>query len=178
MAALEKPFLAAVSGVKNSGKTTFLEKLVKALTGRGLRVAVLKHDGHEFAADREGTDTYRMQQAGAFGTCIFSGSKWQAVKQEQGVSLKTLTELFPEADLILVEGMKDSDLPKFELVRKGVSKESVCKKESLLGLVTDTELQIPGVPRLGFEEIERCAELLVRETGKNAERKEQTGGTT
>ena len=59
----EKPFAAAVSGVKNSGKTTFLEKLVKELTQRGYRVAVLKHDGHEFQADREGTDTYRMQQA-------------------------------------------------------------------------------------------------------------------
>ena len=48
----EKPFVAAVSGVKNSGKTTFLEKLVAELTKRGYRVAVIKHDGHEFQIGR------------------------------------------------------------------------------------------------------------------------------
>ena len=56
-----KPFIAAVSGVKNSGKTTFMEKLISELAGQGYRVAVIKHDGHEFQADREGTDTYRMR---------------------------------------------------------------------------------------------------------------------
>ena len=56
---------------KISGKTTFMEKLISELAGQGYRVAVIKHDGHEFQADREGTDTYRMRQAGAYGTCIF-----------------------------------------------------------------------------------------------------------
>ena len=32
MDAVKKPYVAAVSGVKNSGKTTFLEKLVRELT--------------------------------------------------------------------------------------------------------------------------------------------------
>ena len=41
-----KPFVAAISGIKNSGKTTFLEHLVPVLRARGLRVAVIKHDGH------------------------------------------------------------------------------------------------------------------------------------
>ena len=40
-----KPFVAAISGIKNSGKTTFLEHLVPVLRARGLRVAVIKHDG-------------------------------------------------------------------------------------------------------------------------------------
>ena len=43
-----KPFVAAISGIKNSGKTTFLEHLVPVLRARGLRVAVIKHDGHDF----------------------------------------------------------------------------------------------------------------------------------
>ena len=40
--------IAAVSGVKNSGKTTLMEKLIRVLTGRGLQVAAVKHDGHDF----------------------------------------------------------------------------------------------------------------------------------
>ena len=98
-----KPFIAAVSGVKNSGKTTFMEKLISELAGQGYRVAVIKHDGHEFQADREGTDTYRMRQAGAYGTCIFSSGQWQVVKQQQDVRAEELAEFFPEADIILLE---------------------------------------------------------------------------
>ena len=58
-----KPFVAAISGIKNSGKTTFLEHLVPVLRARGLRVAVIKHDGHDFTPDVPGTDSFRMRQA-------------------------------------------------------------------------------------------------------------------
>lgn len=157
----EKPFVAAVSGVKNSGKTTFLEKLVKELTQRGYRVAVLKHDGHEFQADREGTDTYRMQQAGAYGTCIFSKGQWQMVKKQPDVDVKNLMEFFPEADFILLEGMKSSSFPKFELVRQGISYRSVCDPGTLLAIVTDTGLRLPEIPVLNLNEIGKAADILI-----------------
>ncbi|EEG54759.1 bifunctional molybdopterin-guanine dinucleotide biosynthesis protein MobA/MobB family protein [[Clostridium] asparagiforme DSM 15981] len=60
-----RPPVLAVSGTKNTGKTTLLERLVVSLTSRGLRVAVVKHDGHDFEADVPGTDSRRMQEAGA-----------------------------------------------------------------------------------------------------------------
>ena len=47
--------IAAISGVKNSGKTTLMEKLIRVLTGRGLQVAAVKHDGHDFTPDVPGT---------------------------------------------------------------------------------------------------------------------------
>ena len=53
---------AAYSGV---GKTTLIEKLVRRLKEKGLRVAVVKHDGHAFSMDREGKDTWRYTRAGA-----------------------------------------------------------------------------------------------------------------
>lgn len=46
MDAVKKQVIAAVSGVKNSGKTTFLEHLVRELSARDYRTAVIKHDGH------------------------------------------------------------------------------------------------------------------------------------
>ena len=138
-----KPFIAAVSGVKNSGKTTFMEKLISELAGQGYRVAVIKHDGHEFQADREGTDTYRMRQAGAYGTCIFSSGQWQVVKQQQDVRAEELAEFFPEADIILLEGMKDSDYPKFELVRGEVSHKSV--EDSSAFAYENAEAVISGI---------------------------------
>lgn len=61
----------AISGVKNSGKTTLITRLLPILSGQGLLVATIKHDGHDFNADVPGTDTYRHFHAGAYGTAIF-----------------------------------------------------------------------------------------------------------
>ena len=162
---MKKPMIAAVSGVKNSGKTTLLTKLIPALNARGLRTAVVKHDGHSFDADREGRDTCRLFEAGAFGTAIFDGEKFQVVKRS-AVTAEELIAFFPEADLILLEGFKESPLPKVEIVRKGNSERPVCDPETLLALVTDTEARIPGVPVFGLEEIEKLADLLVEEMEK------------
>lgn len=171
MDAVKKPFIAAVSGIKNSGKTTFLEKLVKELTERNYKVAVIKHDGHEFQPDREGTDTYRMQHAGAYGTCIFSRGQWQMLKKEPDMDVERLAQFFPEADFILVEGMKNSLYPKFEMIRGSVSKESVCIPETILALVTDTEQKLPGISVLGLDEIKKAADILE----KLAETNKKTG---
>ena len=52
---------AAYSG---TGKTTLIEKLVRELKNRGLRLAVIKHDGHKFEIDHEGKDSWRFAKAG------------------------------------------------------------------------------------------------------------------
>ena len=157
-----KQNIIAVSGVKNSGKTTLLTKLIPALQRRGVSCAVIKHDGHGFAADREGTDTCRMLAAGATGTAIFDGEKFQAVKYA-AVSEADLFALYPEADLILLEGFKWTAYPKIELVRSGVSEQPVCDPDTLLALVTDTAARIPGIPSYAFEAIEDLADLIERE---------------
>lgn len=54
--------------VVNAGKTTLITRLLPVLTDYGLKVATVKHDGHEFEGDVPGTDTYRHMKAGAFGT--------------------------------------------------------------------------------------------------------------
>ena len=41
-----------------------LEKLIPVLNRRGFQCAVIKHDGHGFAPEREGTDTHRLLSAG------------------------------------------------------------------------------------------------------------------
>ncbi len=151
-----KQKILAVSGVKNSGKTTLLEKLIPALTARGIRAAVVKHDGHGFAADREGTDTCHLLAAGAMGAAIFDGEKFQAVKYA-AVTESDLIALYPEADLILLEGFKWTDYPKIELVRKGNSEAPVCAAETLIALVTDTAARVPGVPTFDYSDVDALA---------------------
>ena len=51
--------ILAVCGIKNSGKTTLLTKITAQLSSEGMKIAVIKHDGHSFQPDRPGTDSFR-----------------------------------------------------------------------------------------------------------------------
>lgn len=164
----KKQFILAVSGVKNSGKTTLITKLLPELKKRGLQVAVIKHDGHDFEADVPGTDSWKYAQAGADGTCVFSAKKYMVVKYAPAPSVEELVGAFPEVDVILLEGFKYSEYPKIEVIRKGNSSESVCDPKNLLGIVTDltkAELDVNGemldIPLLGLEETERLTDYLL-----------------
>lgn len=107
------PFVFAISGYKNSGKTTLVTRLIPELTKRGYKVAVIKHDGHDFESDVPGTDSYRHQKAGAYGTAVFSQNRFLVTKACQGITERELFAAFPEADIILIEGLKNSSYPKY-----------------------------------------------------------------
>lgn len=160
-----KQTVIAISGVKNSGKTTLIEQMLPYLKAAGLTVAVIKHDGHGFEAERPGTDTYRHLAAGAAATAVFDGEKVQIVRRVQ-TNVEELIGLFPDADLILLEGMKHSDYPKLEVVRKGVSKTAVSDPETLLAIVSD--LPFEGLPRIPLGDAKEAARriLAYREQGE------------
>lgn len=158
----KQPFLFAVSGVKNSGKTTLITKLIPILTEYGLRVATIKHDGHEFCADVPGTDTYAHLQAGAYGTAVFSDGKYMVVKQAQ-VTEQELARMFPEADLILLEGFKDSDWPKVELVRKGNSERCVCRRETVAVLSDFVPEGCDPAAVMDLNDVKQAADLILDE---------------
>lgn len=107
------PVLFGIVGEKNSGKTTLMEALIRILTGRGFKVASIKHDGHDFEADREGSDSWKHYQAGAYASAVFSSGKYQLVKNQRNTKLEELTAFFTEADVILIEGMKGAAHEKY-----------------------------------------------------------------
>lgn len=152
--------IVAVSGVKNSGKTTLITKLIPEFKRRGLTVATIKHDGHEFEGDVEGTDTYKHSKAGAYGTAIFSNGQYVIRKQQQ-VTEHDLIPMFDEVDVILLEGFKNSTHPKVEVVRKGNSETAICNREGLLAIVTDTDCQVPGVPNIALNDVEKVADSII-----------------
>lgn len=131
---LTHPKILAISGFKNSGKTTLITKIIPRLAELGLKVATIKHDGHDFEADREETDTYKHMEAGAVGSAIFSDNKYMIVNRKSIDETYLFTE-FNCADLILIEGMKDSLYPKIELLRG--DKQPIC--ENVLAIVSDME---------------------------------------
>ena len=119
-----KQFILAVSGVKNSGKTTLITKILPFLKAKGLNVAVIKHDGHDFEADVPETDSWNFAKAGADGTLVFSKTKYMMIHYDTVLPEEDLLASFPRADIILLEGFKYSNYSKIELIRKGNSAKS------------------------------------------------------
>lgn len=150
----------AVSGRKDAGKTWLLEKLVGVLSGAGVRTAVIKHDGHEFEADVPDTDSFRMKKAGAYGTVVYSDSRFSLVKDQPGMEAEDFFAFFPEADLILLEGQKYSSFPKIEVLRAAVSSEPVCDPRTVLAYVSDVPLKQGKV--FPFDSIDEISEVIIR----------------
>ncbi len=160
------PAILAVSGSKNTGKTALAEALVRALSERGVKTAVIKHDGHDFIPDVPGTDSYRMKAAGAFGTAVYSKHRFCLVKEETKQA-EDFFDCFLEADLILLEGQKDSSYPKLETMRGVISTEPVCRPETVLAYVTDFDrAKLWGgreeAPVYSFQDMDHILELVVK----------------
>ena len=157
----DKPLIIAISGVKNSGKTTMIEKLIPKLINKGIKVATIKHDGHDFECDIDGTDTFRHKKAGAYGTAIFSKNKFMIIKEQKNTTEDELISYFQDCDLILLEGFKYSNYPKIEIIRRGNSEKSVCKKETLLAIATDNDIDYGDIDVININDIDSIVNLII-----------------
>ncbi|MBR1471241.1 MAG: molybdopterin-guanine dinucleotide biosynthesis protein B [Lachnospiraceae bacterium] len=133
-----RPVVFCVSGIKNSGKTYLIEKLINEFIRDGRSVGVIKHDGHDFDCDIEGTDSYRLYQAGAAAAAVFSETQ-TFLHERRKVPLPELIARMGEPDAVIIEGFKDSAYPKVEVVRKAVSDRPVCSEDHLICIATDQE---------------------------------------
>ena len=163
---MKKPLIAAICGVSNSGKTTLIKDLIAEFGRRGMRVAVIKHDGHDFECDIPGTDSYAFTEAGVYGAAVFSRNRIFVHKTGTGETEADLIGMFPEADILLIEGLKDSSYPKVELVRAGISERPVSEPEGRFLLVTDLPAGSFDEPCLRFEETEKIASAILERCAK------------
>ena len=144
---LSLPRFFAVSGYHNSGKTGLIEKLINEFIREGYTVGVLKHDGQDHIDESEGTDTERVRRAGAVCTAVVSDTRCifdvrlegtEAMNIRQPDALIAQMKALPEPpDIIILEGFKDSDYPKIEVVRREICPRSVAKPDTLICIVTD-----------------------------------------
>ena len=148
-------------GLSGTGKTTFLEKLIPELKGRGLRLAVLKHDAHQFEVDKPGKDTWRFTQAGADVVAISNQEKFAMIERTpRQLTLAELIGRLPDVDLVLTEGYKRSQVKKIELHRSVLGNPIISRPEELLAILTDEPLDLP-VTQLDLTDVTGCANLIL-----------------
>ena len=143
----------------NTGKTTFLEKLVPELKSRGLRVAVYKHDGHDFEIDKEGKDSWRMTRAGADVTLISSATK-AVIMENRYIDPEELVSRISDVDIIIVEGWKAGPWKKIALRRSANGKDFPVPPNECFALISDTPYE--GHDRVfNLDDVKGVADLLI-----------------
>lgn len=152
--------IIGICGVKNSGKTTLISKLVSHYASQGCKVAVIKHDGHDFECDIEGTDTRAFSDSGAYGVACFSENRMFVHRIGTAETEKQLIELFPEADIIFIEGLKNSAYNKIEVIRSGISDKAVSNPEGRFLIATDMAADTFCERTAGIDDIAQIAGII------------------
>ena len=154
----------SVVAFSGTGKTTLLVKLVAELKSRGLRLAVIKHDAHEFDIDHEGKDSWRLTKAGADVTVVVSASK-AAIIENRPVPFETLVSRISDVDIIFTEGYKHGNWPKIAVRRLDSGKPLPVPPEECLAIVTDVPEQTDK-PCFGLDDVCELADFIVADCSK------------
>lgn len=155
--------IVAFSAWSGTGKTTLIEKLITELKKSGVRLAVIKHDAHDFEIDYEGKDSWRFAKAGADITILSSARKTACI-EKGSLSLKQLIGMVHDVDLILVEGYKNEELPRIGIARKETEKGFTADIDSFIAVVTDLDI-VASVPRFALDDIKGLADFIRRRIG-------------
>lgn len=134
--------IIAVVGFSETGKTRLIARLIGELKRRGLRAYAVKRCSHGFSLDTEGKDTADFTKAGADGVAMVSPEGWAALSKSPIADVAALAgRLFPDADVILVEGGKEATgLPRIEVLRAGLSEVLLSRPDDLLAVAADFPL--------------------------------------
>lgn len=153
-----------IAGYSGSGKTTLLEKLIPQLTGRGLKVSVIKHAHHGFDIDRPGKDSYRHREAGASEVLLSCNERWALMHERRADSDVTLNELLDRlapCDLVLIEGFKQEPVPKLEVYRPENGKPPLFpERDDIVAVATDAEI-VTTLPKLPLNDMAAIASFII-----------------
>ncbi len=147
-------------GKSGVGKTTFVEKVVRGLKARGVRVAVIKHHAHSTPIDAPGKDSWRYAEAGAEAVVVSSPTEvaqFRRVPREW--TLDEIAARIPDVDIVLTEGFKREAAPKILIARADYGADYAVAENELIAIVADHTMA-STVPQFGLDQAPQVAAFL------------------
>lgn len=159
--------VVTVTGSSDSGKTTFVERIVPLLEREGLRVGSVKHAPHGFDGDRPGSDSHRHASAGADPVALV-GPEGHVLFLRGSADVDALVARhFDDVDVVLVEGLASRPGPKILINRSGVPPRQHPAPADVLFVVTDEPVTLPLAegdeppPEIAPDDLEAALALLL-----------------
>lgn len=160
------PKVISIVGHSGSGKTTLVEKLIRELCARGVKVATIKHAHHKVELDTPGKDSFRYKDAGAVMSMLLTRDALQLVadaKTERDPE-QLAKRFLGEADLVLAEGFSLCATPKIEVLRRACDKPPRCPiEDGLIAIVTDMDEIYPQLPHFGLEDVAGITDFILQQ---------------
>jgi len=154
-----KPKSVAVVGFKDAGKTKVVETLVAELSSRGYRVGTIKHTIDKQPFDKEGSDTYRHEAAGAEASAIISSSR-AAIFLQNPLTLFGAVDALGDVDYIILEGFKTTDFCSRIIVPRRQSEVSELSNGlEILAIKIDDDITA-AVPVMSLSNSKRFADIV------------------
>lgn len=155
-----------VTGWKNSGKTSLMERLVSEFVKRGFSVSTIKHAHHSFDVDRIGKDSHRHRVAGAREVLLASRNRFalmHELRDEEEPSLEVLLAKLSPVDLVLIEGFKRDRHPKIETVRAATGTELIATDDPTIHAVASDVAMTLDRPVFDLDDTAAIADFIQSE---------------
>jgi molybdopterin-guanine dinucleotide biosynthesis protein B len=154
----------SIVGHSGSGKTTLVEKLIRELCVRGVKVATIKHAHHKVVLDTPGKDSYRYKEAGAVMSMLVTSNELQLVADatERREPEQLSQRFLGEADMVLAEGFSHAGGAKIEVLRRECAKPPRCSiEDGLIAIVTDMDEIYPQLPHFALDDIASIVQFML-----------------
>ena len=159
------PEVFSIVGHSGSGKTTLVEKLIRELCARGVKVATIKHAHHKVELDTPGKDSYRYKNAGAVLSMLLTRDALQLVAdaKEEREPEQLAQRFLGEADVVLAEGFSHAPGAKIEVLRRACEQPPRCAVEDgLIAIVTDMDEVYPQLPHFALEDASGIVDFILK----------------
>ena len=157
--------IIGIIGWKNTGKTYFVSEIIKKLKSQNYRIASIKHAHHEFDIDHKNTDSFIHRISGSSQVIISSSKRWAKINELAGQNEKKLNELISEisnTDIVLVEGYKNENHPKIEVINEKENRHLFQNISNVRALISNVNIDT-DLKQFKKNEIDKIVNFILNE---------------